>query len=91
MSPFDPPPPTPPTSAEIRHATEVAATAAIDVLRETIDELDAITAMTNAQINQNPAAVIKDLTREVKTVTRQTLRLARLVVGAFDVDDDTTP
>jgi hypothetical protein len=61
--------------------------AAIDTLLVTVDNLNLITAMTNATINANPAAVIKDVAREVKTTARQALRLARLAVAAFDTTD----
>ena len=61
--------------------------ASISTLLATVQALNAITALTNAEINANPAAVIKDVAREVKTVARQTLRMARLQVGAFGSGD----
>jgi hypothetical protein len=40
-----------------------------------------ITDMTNSAINANPAAIIKDLARECKTIARQANREARLTSG----------
>ena len=54
---------------------------AVDKLVLVVENLNAITDMTNADINANPAAVIKDLAREVKTVARQANREARLTSG----------
>ena len=54
----------------------------IATLLTTLAALDTITARTNSTINSNPAASIKDLTREVKTVARQAIRVARIVSGA---------
>ena len=51
---------------------------AVDKLVLVVENLNALTDLTNAEINQNPAAVIKDLAREVKTVARQANREARL-------------
>jgi len=60
---------------------------AIDVLLVSIDNLRAIIDLTNAEINANPAAVIKDVAREARTTAHQTVRIARLMVGAFDSTD----
>ena len=46
--------------------------------------------MTNAAINANPAAVIKTLTRECKTIARQANREARMTSGRTE-DTDTGP
>lgn len=54
----------------------------IATLLATVTALNALTALTNAEINANPAARIKDVVRELKTVARQTVRLARLVTGS---------
>lgn len=54
----------------------------IEALLASVVVLNGITAMTNATINGNPAAVIKDLVRECKTIARQTVRIARLVTGS---------
>ena len=54
---------------------------AVDKLVLVVENLNALTDMTNADINANPAAVIKDLAREVKTVARQANREARLTSG----------
>ena len=56
----------------------------IDALITSVVALQAILARTNADINSNPAAVIKDVTRELLTVTRRLVRLARLQLGALD-------
>ncbi len=61
--------------------------ASIATLLATVAALNELTARTNADINTNPAAAIKDVAREVKTCARQTLRLARLTVAAFDSAD----
>lgn len=78
-------------NADLRIDLQATVAEHIATLLETIVILNAITDLTNATINTNPAAVIKDLTRAVKAVTRQSLRLSRLVIGAFDnaaVGDD---
>jgi methyl coenzyme M reductase subunit C-like uncharacterized protein (methanogenesis marker protein 7) len=54
---------------------------AVDKLVLSVEALNAITAMTNATINSNPAAVIKTLVRETKTIARQLNREARLTSG----------
>lgn len=51
----------------------------INVLINSVTELNAITDLTNATIRNDPAPIIKDLTRICKTVARQTIRVARLV------------
>ena len=58
------------------------ATTNIDTLLATVTALNTLTALTNAEINQNPAAHIKSLARECKTVARQTVRIARLLTGS---------
>jgi hypothetical protein len=85
----------PMTQAEIDAATNAANAATlqaeiaqnIDVLLATVDNLNAITAKTNAEINANPAAVIKDVAREAKTIARQTVRIARVITGETDTTD----
>jgi hypothetical protein len=62
----------------------------VDKLIAVIEKLNTITAMTNAAINTNAAAVIKDLTRECKTIARQVNREARLTSGRTE-DTDTGP
>jgi hypothetical protein len=54
---------------------------AVDKLVLVVEALNAITALTNAEINANPAAIIKDLARECKTIARQANREARLTSG----------
>ena len=54
---------------------------AVDKLVLVVEALNAITALTNAEINQNAAAVIKDLAHECKTIARQANREARLTSG----------
>ena len=51
---------------------------AVDKLVLVVENLNALTDMTNAEINANPAAIIKDLARECKTIARQANREARL-------------
>ena len=62
----------------------------VDKLIAVINALNAITDMTNASINANPAAVIKSLTRECKTIARQVNREARMTSGRTE-DTDTGP
>lgn len=62
----------------------------IATLLTSVTALNEITARTNATINANPAATIKDLTRELKTVARQTIRVARLVARQLDTTDSGT-
>jgi hypothetical protein len=71
-------------NADLRKALQADVAGQIAMLLATVTNLNAITALTNAEINQNPAPVIKDVAREVKTCARQTVRLARLVAGVFD-------
>jgi hypothetical protein len=59
----------------------------VDKLVAVISALNAITDMTNANINANPAAVIKTLTRECKTIARQVNREARLTSGRTESTD----
>ena len=54
---------------------------AVDKLVLVVENLNLITALTNAEINANPAAIIKDLARECKTIARQANREARLTSG----------
>jgi phage-related tail protein len=72
---------------QLETSLRVDVQAAIATLLATVEALNAITAMTNATINANPAAIIKDVVREVKTCARQAIRLARLQVAAFDTGD----
>lgn len=65
--------------------SEVAAN--IATLLASVTALNNITALTNATINANPAATIKDVARETKTVARQAIRIARLLVGQLDTTD----
>jgi len=44
-----------------------------------VNDLNAITDLTNTAINQNPAQTIKVLARVCKTIARQTARIARIV------------
>lgn len=53
----------------------------VDKLVAVVEALNLITAMTNADINANPAAIIKDLARECKTIARVANREARLTSG----------
>ena len=59
----------------------------VDKLVLVIEALNAITDMTNAEINANPAAVIKNLTRECKTIARQANREARMTSGRTESTD----
>ena len=59
----------------------------IDTLMLTIENLNAITNLTNAEINANPAATMKDVAREAKTIARQTVRIAKVFVGDLDDTD----
>ena len=54
---------------------------AVDKLVLVVEALNAITDLTNAEINANPAAIIKDLARECKTIARQANREARMTSG----------
>ena len=63
---------------------------AVDKLIATINKLNTITAATNATINANPAAYIKDIARECKTIARQLNHEARLTSGRTE-DTDTGP
>lgn len=58
--------------------------ASIATLITTVDTLNTVTARTNTEINTNPAASIKDVAREVKTVARQLTRLSRMCAAVFD-------
>jgi hypothetical protein len=60
---------------------------AVDKLVLVVEALNALTALTNATINQNPAAIIKDLARECKTIARQANREARLTSGRTESTD----
>jgi len=62
----------------------------VDKLVLVVEALNAITDMTNADINANPAAVIKDLARECKTIARQANREARLTSGRTESTDTGT-
>jgi hypothetical protein len=54
---------------------------AVDKLIAVVEKLNVLTAMSNSIINNNPAAIIKDLARECKTIARQANREARLTSG----------
>lgn len=71
----------------VRRQLRADALAQVAVLLESVANLNALTALTNAEINANPAAAIKALARETKTVARQTIRLARIALGAYDSAD----
>ena len=60
---------------------------AVDRLVAVVQAMNTITSMTNAAINANPAAVIKDLARECKTIARQVNRQARLTAGRTESTD----
>jgi hypothetical protein len=60
---------------------------AVDKLVLVVEALNALTALTNATINANPAAIIKDLARECKTIARQANREARLTSGRTESTD----
>jgi hypothetical protein len=60
---------------------------AVDKLVLVVEALNAITDLTNAEINANPAAIIKDLARECKTIARQANREARLTSGRTESTD----
>lgn len=77
----------PPDWENLERSLRADVDASISTLLATVALLNEITARTNAEINANPAAVIKDVAREVKTVARQSLRLARLQVAAFGSGD----
>jgi hypothetical protein len=53
----------------------------VDKLVAVVEALNALTALTNSEINANPAAIIKDLARECKTIARVANREARLTSG----------
>ena len=78
-----------PPLAEMENAADLVAESddAVDKLVAVVEALNAITALTNAEINQNPAAVIKDLARECKTIARQANREARLTSGRVESTD----
>ena len=59
----------------------------VDKLVLVVEALNALTALTNAEINANPAAIIKDLARECKTIARQANREARLTSGRTESTD----
>jgi len=62
----------------------------VDKLVLVVEALNALTDMTNADINANPAAIIKDLARECKTIARQANREARLTSGRTESTDTGT-
>src|SRR5580765_1731282 len=59
----------------------------VDKLVLVVEALNALPALTNATINANPAAIIKDLARECKTIARQANREARLTSGRTESTD----
>jgi hypothetical protein len=62
----------------------------VDKLVAVVEALNVITAMTNADVNANPAAVIKDLARECKTIARVANREARMTSGRTESTDTGT-
>jgi hypothetical protein len=71
------------------NATQMVAESdeAVDKLVLVVENLNLITDMTNADINANPAAIIKDLARECKTIARQANREARFTSGRTESTD----
>jgi hypothetical protein len=59
----------------------------VDKLVLVVENLNLITDMTNADINANPAAIIKDVARELKTVARVANREARLTSSRTESTD----
>jgi len=62
----------------------------VDKLVAVVEALNLITSMTNSEINANPAAVIKDLARECKTIARVANREARITSGRTESTDTGT-
>jgi hypothetical protein len=62
----------------------------VDKLVAVVESLNLITDMTNADINANPAAIIKDVARELKTVARVANREARMTSGRTESTDTGT-
>jgi hypothetical protein len=62
----------------------------VDKLVAVVEALNLLTAMTNADINANPAAIIKDLARECKTIARVANREARMTSGRTESTDTGT-
>jgi len=62
----------------------------VDKLVLVVENLNALTALTNAEINANPAAIIKDLARECKTIARVANREARMTSGRTESTDTGT-
>jgi len=62
----------------------------VDKLVAVVENLNLITALTNAEINANPAAIIKDVARELKTVARVANREARMTSGRTESADTGT-
>jgi len=62
----------------------------VDKLVLVVENLNLITDMTNADINANPAAIIKDVARELKTVARVANREARITSGRTESTDTGT-
>lgn len=71
------------SSANVTQMTAESAEA-VDKLVAVVEALNAITALTNSTINANPAAIIKDVARECKTIARQANREARMTSGKTD-------
>jgi hypothetical protein len=70
-----------------QRALHDACMASIDTLLASVAALTVVTNLANPTMNQNAAASIKDVAREVKTVARCTARLARLMCASFDSTD----
>lgn len=62
----------------------------VDKLVAVVEALNLITALTNAEINANPAAILKDLARECKTIARVANREARMTSGRTESTDTGT-
>lgn len=62
----------------------------VDKLVAVVEALNLITALTNAEINANPAAIIKDVARECKTIARVANREARITSGRTESTDTGT-
>lgn len=60
---------------------------AVDKLTQVVNDANAITDLTNAEINANVAPILKDVTRLLKTVARQANREARLTSGRTESTD----
>lgn len=88
----------PKTAPEVAAATATANDATlrsnpqthIDVLVASLATLQTLVNRTNADINANPAAAIKDVARELMAAERRLVRLFRLTLGVLDSTDGAT-